>query len=165
MTEPIRQFVSPIRLEYEYTPGEAASRFFREVTDHQRLVGQRCAECGEVYVPPRGFCPRDGVPTTEEVEVPGTGTVTTFCIVNLPFAGQAVESPYVCASVLLDGADTELFHLVQEVDPSEVRMGMRVEPVWVDPGEEASGLSRIRHFRPSGEPDVPTRHLRGRVDA
>lgn len=163
MTEVVKQFVSPIRLEYRYTPGAAGSRFFREVTENGRLVGQRCAECGQVYVPPRGVCPRDGVPTPEEVDVPGTGTVTTFCIVNLPFGGQAVECPYVSASVLLDGADTELFHLIQEVDPAEVRMGMRVEPVWVDPDDPATGLARIRYFRPSGEPDVPTRYLEERT--
>ena len=45
---------------------------------------------------------------------------------NVPFAGQAVEIPYVCASVLLDGANIALFHLIQEVPSEEVRMGMRV---------------------------------------
>ena len=160
---PITMFVSPIRLEYRYTPGVTASRFFREVTNG-RLIGRRCPECGKVYVPPRGFCPRDGVATEDEVEVSGAGTVTTFCIVNLPFAGQAVECPYVCASVLLDGADSELFHLVQEVAPDEVRMGMRVEPVWVPPGERTAGLENIRYFRPSGEPDVPVDDLRRGAD-
>ncbi len=164
MTDAVKSFVSPIRLEYRYTPGVAQSRFFRGATA-ARLIGERCPECRKVYVPARGFCPRDGVPTTEEVEVPGTGTVTTFCIVNLPFAGQAVECPYVCASVLLDGADSELFHLVQEASAEEVRMGMRVEPVWAPEEEGKEGLGRIRYFRPSGEPDVPVGELRGRVDA
>jgi uncharacterized OB-fold protein len=165
VTEIVKGFVEPIRLEYRYTPGEAGSRFFKEVTENHRLVGEKCPECSKVYVPPRGFCPRDGARTEEEVEVTGAGTVTTFCIVNLPFAGQAVECPYVCASVLLDGADSELFHLIQEVPPEEVRMGMRVEPVWVDAGEDKPGLENIRYFRPSGEADVPTRHLQGRADA
>lgn len=161
MTDVVKSFVQPIRIEYRYTPGRAASKFFREVTDHQRLVGQRCPDCQKVYVPPRWFCPRDGATTTDEVEVTGAGTVTTFCIVNLPFAGQLAECPYVCASVLLDGADSELFHLVQEVEASEVRMGMRVEPVWVEADDPATGLSRIKYFRPTGDPDVPTAHLRG----
>jgi uncharacterized OB-fold protein len=163
VSDVVTSFISPIRIEYRYTPGEAGSKFFREVTDHQRLVGQRCPECEKVYVPPRWFCPRDGVATTDEVEVPGTGTITLFCIVNLPFAGQLAECPYVCASVLLDGADSELFHLVQEIDAAEVRMGLRVEPVWVDEDDPATGLARIKYFRPSGEPDVPTRELRGRA--
>ena len=30
-----------------------------------RLLGQRCPACGKVYIPPRGACPTDGVPTTD----------------------------------------------------------------------------------------------------
>ena len=44
-----------------------------------RLLGQRCPSCAKVYLPPRGACPTCGVPTTDEVELPGEGTVTTFC--------------------------------------------------------------------------------------
>ena len=52
--------------------------------------------------------------TEEEVELPHTGIVTTFCVVNVQFYGQEIEVPYVCATVLLDGADIGLFGLVQE---------------------------------------------------
>ena len=42
----------------------------------------------KVYVPPRSACPVDGVADRpSEVELPDTGTVTTFCIVNVPFLG------------------------------------------------------------------------------
>ena len=34
---------------------------------------------------------------TEEVELPDTGTVTTFCIVNVPFPASACKPPYVAA--------------------------------------------------------------------
>ena len=44
----------------------------------------------------------------EEVELPDTGIVTTFCIVNVPFLGQKIEPPYVSAYVLLEGADIAL---------------------------------------------------------
>ena len=113
-----------------------------------RLLGQRCGVCGQVYVPPRGTCPADGVPTTEEVELPESGTVTTFCIVNVGYPGQQVTPPYVAAAVLLDGADIAFQHLVLGCDPGEVRMGMRVRAVW----GEAGGIS---HFTPTGEPDAP----------
>ena len=36
-------------------------------------MGQRCSVCGKVYVPSRGSCPTDGVPTTEDVELANTG--------------------------------------------------------------------------------------------
>jgi len=153
-TEPVRKIRTPIRLDYTMTAGEAQSRFLRQIAN-RKIFGQRCPECEKVYVPPRGSCPTCGIATRDEVELADQGTVTTFCIVNIPFAGAAVEVPYVCASVLLDGADITLFHLVQEVPVDEVRMGMRVEAVWVPPEERGPTLQSIKHFRPTGEPDAP----------
>jgi len=154
VTEPVYSIRTPIRLEYTITAGRAPSRFLRGLAQ-RRILAQRCPECEKVYVPPRGACPTCGVPTDAEVELPHTGTITTFCVVNIPFAGRAVEIPYVCASVLLDGADVALFHLIQEVPSEEVRMGMRVEAVWAPPAEMGPTLESIRYFRPSGEPDAP----------
>ena len=52
--------------------------------------------------------------------------MTTFAIINIPFAGQRIKPPYVAAYVLLDGADIPFLHLVTEIDAADVRMGMRV---------------------------------------
>ncbi len=152
MTERVYGITTPIRLEYTYTPGRAPSRFLREVANG-RIIGQRCPQCNKVYVPPRGCCPTCGVATEEEVELAHTGTVTTFCVVNLPFY-QAIKPPYVCASILLDGANIALFHLIQEIPSEEVRMGMRVEAVWVEPDEMGPTMESIKYFRPTGEPDA-----------
>jgi uncharacterized OB-fold protein len=94
------------------------------------------------------------VPTEEEVELPDTGTVTTFCIVNVPFLGQRIQPPYVAAYVLLDGADIPLQHLVLGCAADEVRMGMRVRASWRPRDEWGTTLRNIDHFRPSGEPDA-----------
>ena len=153
MSEPVVGFGALIRLEYNYTPGSASSRYLRSIAEG-RIVGQRCPNCEKVYVPPRGSCPTCAVPTAEEVELAHTGTVTTFCVVNLSFYKE-IEPPYVCASILLDGADIALFHLIQEVpEGREVTMGMRVEAVWVDKSELAPTLESIKYFRPTGEPDA-----------
>ena len=82
------------------------------------------------------------------------GTVTTFCVVNVPFYGQKIKIPYVSATILLDGADIGLMHLIQEVEAEKVHMGMRVEAVWAPPEERGPTLESIRYFRPSGEPDA-----------
>ena len=74
----VQSIVTPTRLEYEFTPGEAATRFLRGM-QQGRILGQRCPECSKVYVPARGSCPRCGVATRDEVEVSDKGTVTTFC--------------------------------------------------------------------------------------
>jgi uncharacterized protein len=138
--------ITPVRLHYMHTASPGESAYLRGLAEG-RLLGQRCGVCGQVYVPPRGTCPADGVPTSEEVELPESGTVTTFCIVNVGYPGQRVTPPYVAAAVLLDGADIAFQHLVLGCDPSEVRMGMRVRAVW---GEAGS----ISHFTPTGEPDA-----------
>jgi len=138
--------ITPVRLGYLHTASPGESAYLRGLADH-RLLGQRCGVCGQVYVPPRGTCPADGVPTREEVELPDTGTVTTFCVVNVGYPGQRVTPPYVAAAVLLDGADIAFQHLVLGCEPGEVRMGLRVRAVWGDSGT-------ISHFAPTGEPDA-----------
>jgi len=138
--------ITPVRLHYMHTASPGESAYLRGLAEG-RLLGQRCGVCGQVYVPTRGTCPADGVTMTEEVELPESGTVTTFCVVNVAYPGQRVTPPYVAAAVLLDGADIAFQHLVLGCDASEVRMGMRVRAVW---GESGS----ISHFTPTGEPDA-----------
>ena len=147
--------VTPVRLHYMHTASAGESAYLRGLAEG-RLLGQRCGVCGQVYVPPRGTCPADGVPTHDEVELPDSGTVTSFCIVNVGYPGQRVTPPYVAAAVLLDGADIAFQHLILGCDPGDVRMGMRVSAVWSDSGS-------VSHFAPTGEPDAPyetyARHL------
>jgi hypothetical protein len=144
---------TPIRLHYRHSVSQQESQFLRGLAEG-RLLGQRCPECGKVYIPPRGACPADGIPTEAEVELPDIGTVTTFCIVNVPFLGQRIPPPYVSAYVLLDGADIPLMHLVLGCPAEEVRIGMRVRAVWRPRAEWGTTLANIDHFAPTGDPDA-----------
>ena len=150
---PVTALSTPMRLEYAYTAGLAQSRYLNGISQG-KILGMRCPVCRQVYVPARGSCPTDGVATTEEVELSHKGTVTTYCVVNVPFQGQSLEIPYICAQILLDGANIAFMGLIQEIPATEVRMGLRVEAVWVDPGERGPTMASIKHFRPSGEPDA-----------
>jgi uncharacterized protein len=152
--EPVTGIVTPVRLDYSYAASEEESRFYRGLAEG-RIRGQRCPDCHKVYVPPRGACPVDGVPTTDEVELPDRGIVTTYCVVNVPFLGQRITPPYVSAYVLLDGADIAFLHLILGCEPSEVRMGMRVEAVWRPRAEWGTTIENIDHFTPTGDPDAP----------
>jgi uncharacterized OB-fold protein len=152
--EPVAMMSAPVRLHYEHTASPEESRFLRGLADG-RLLAQRCPVCSKVYIPPRGACPTDGVPTTDEVELPDHGIVTTFCVVNVDYPGQRVSAPYVAAAVLLDGADIPFQHLILGCDPDEVRMGMRVRAEWKPREEWGTTLENIDHFRPTGEPDAP----------
>jgi uncharacterized OB-fold protein len=151
--EPVTMMDAATRLDYVFTAGEAQSKFLHGL-EQGTFIGQRCPKCKKVYVPSRGSCPTDGVPTDEVVELPNTGTVTTYCVVNVPFAGQSIEIPYICAQILLDGANLSFMGLIQEIPTDEIRMGMRVEAVWVAPEELGPTMASVKYFRPNGEPDA-----------
>ncbi|MCW2790932.1 MAG: hypothetical protein JWO76_30 [Nocardioides sp.] len=152
-TGEITTIITPVSLDYLYAASPEESAFYRGLLEG-RILGQRCPTCHKVYVPPRSACPVDGVATTDEVELSDKGTVTTFCIVNVPFLGQKITPPYVSAYVLLDGADIAFLHLILDVPAEEVRMGMRVEAVWKPRDEWGTTIENISHFRPTGEPDA-----------
>jgi hypothetical protein len=151
---PVTMTVTPVRLRYEHTASPGESTYLRGLAEG-RLIGHRCPACGKVYVPSRGTCPVDGVPADTEVELPDTGTVTTFSIVNVAYPGQQVTPPYVAAAVLLDGADIAFQHLILGCPPGEVRIGLRVRAAWRPRAEWATTAATITHFTPTGEPDAP----------
>src|SRR3954454_11668018 len=151
--DPVTGIVVPIELDYLYAASPEESLFYTSLSEG-KLVGQRCPTCGKVYIPPRSACPADGTPTAEEVPLPDTGTVTTFCIVNVPFLGQRITPPYVSAYILLDGADIAFLHLILDIPAEEVRMGLRVKAVWKPEDQWGTTIENISHFAPTGEPDA-----------
>jgi len=151
--DPLEIMISPIFMKVQHSASLQETEYLLGLKDG-RIIAQRCPVCRKVYVPPRGACPVDGVPTEESVELPDKGIVTTFCIVNVPFPGQKIPPPYVAAYVLLDGADIPFLHLLLGIAPEDVRMGMRVEAVWKPREEWGPTMQNIDHFKPSGEPDA-----------
>ena len=115
---------------YKYTLGRY-SRFFIEL-ENERFMATRCAVCGRVYAPPRPLCPKC-LKVTGWVALSGRGEVKTYSVLHFsPDSNadvRALETPYIFAYVLLDGADTLFPHLLKVPLP-EVRVGMRVKVVY-----------------------------------
>ena len=149
---------TPAKLDYDYTPGIATTRFLRAIKE-KRLVGERCPETGKVYIPPRGVSPVCGLPTTEQVELGHDGTMVSYCVVNLDFTGNAQEIPYVSALIVVDGSDIPIYGLVREIPYDQVRIGMRLKSVWVDDDELTTSFENIKWWAPNGEADVPSSEL------
>ncbi|KMO79631.1 DNA-binding protein [Mycolicibacterium chubuense] len=151
--DPVTTLVVPTSLEVLHTASMPESTFLRAL-EKGTLLGARSGDDGKVYFPPREANPATGQTLDQFIELADTGTVTTFAIINIPFAGQRIKPPYVAAYVLLDGADIPVLHLVSDIDANEVRMGMRVKAVWKPREEWGLGIDNIEYFRPSGEPDA-----------
>ena len=62
------------------------------------------------------------------------------------FPSHTMATPFIYGIILLDGADTGLTHFLGEVDPEDMRIGMRVEAVFQE--EREGSILDIKYFRP-----------------
>ncbi len=99
------------QLHYDHSTGPVVARFLQSLADG-RIEGTRCPKCGIVYLPPRAYCERDFVRTTDWVEVGTEGILEGFTIVTQKFA-TLPDPPYAIAFVRLDGADTALVNFLR----------------------------------------------------
>lgn len=134
-----------------------------------KILGQISPTSGLVYVPPRSYCPVSCEWLGEDhlVELEDRGVVTNFTIVTpVQYYGQEETEPFVKASVLLDGPGGMLnLQDILDLPVDDVRVGMRVEAVWLPPEERTKDEignrswgtvdGAIRGWRPTGEPDLP----------
>ena len=152
--EPVQSVRTPIRIEYDYTPGAGLSAYLRAIKD-KRILGDKCPVSGQVFVPPRGVSPVAGVRTTELVELPDTGYIESFNITRVPIRGRDdLHPPYCSAWIVLDGASVGFIGLVSGVDAADVRIGMRVKAHWKPDDELEMSATNILWWEPTGEPDV-----------
>lgn len=150
--ELIRTVSHHVQIKFDVHAGPQMSHYLDQIRQ-RRIVGRRSKE-GKVYVPPLSACPTTGEEMGEEVQVSDHGTITTFCIVNIPFEGQKIDPPYILAAILLDGADLPIFHLLGDCDVHSVDMGTRVKAVWRPEAEAVRSMENIQFFVPSGEPEA-----------
>ncbi|HEY7065437.1 MAG TPA: Zn-ribbon domain-containing OB-fold protein [Chloroflexota bacterium] len=113
----------------------AVSRPFWEAAKEHRLLYQRCRVCGTRVFYPRDICPGPecfGVATLEWVESTGKGWVYAHTVSYQPAnPAFADDVPYVLAVVELDEGVRMNTNIVN-VDPNDVKIGMRVEVAWDD---------------------------------
>lgn len=118
---------------YEHSIGETASYFFNEIKQKRRLLGRYCPNCERVLVPPRQFCDRCFVPTTDWREVGKEGVIEAATIIYEQFKSYP-QPPYALAYVRLDGASTAIGNFLKGIDFSDqqkaiekIRIGNRVK--------------------------------------
>ena len=160
--DPVQRVRLPASIRYDFVPGVATTRFLKGLKE-KKILGEREADSDDVYVPPRGMSPTSGKPTTGQVELPHKGSIASYCVVHIGFGVNAPPTPFVSALVLLDGACISIYGPVQEIDYDKVRIGMRVEPVWVDDDQLDTSFESIKYWRPIDEPDVPAESLKGHM--
>ncbi len=148
--EQARRIEQQVTLQYRFAAGTYASRFFAALRDEGKILASRDRE-GNVMMPPRPVCGLSGLPMDEWVEVGPDGVLAGCTVVYVPFidpmTGSQRPVPYGFGLVRLTGADTSIYHLLDETDPAKIGVGKRVEAVFKPAAERTGSLADIRHFR------------------
>jgi len=135
---------------FHYTAGVAGERFFTALRDEDKILGARCERCGITYVPPRIYCEHCFAELSEFVDVGLRGEVRSFTVARIDKDGNKLEKPEIRALISFGEETTALLHLLGEVEPEEVYIGMEVEAA-LKPKEEREGkITDIRYFKPVG---------------
>jgi len=132
---------------YSWDAGVAVGRFLDGLRAG-KILGRECRRCERVLVPPRMFCERCFRETDGWIEVEHTGTVQTYSICHVSWDMQPLDPPEIPAVISIDGSDGGFLHMLGEVEPEAVRIGMDVEAVWKPVGERVGSILDIAHFRP-----------------
>ncbi|MEJ5186998.1 MAG: Zn-ribbon domain-containing OB-fold protein, partial [Candidatus Geothermincolales bacterium] len=141
-------------LKYAWDNGVAIGRYLAELKEG-RIIARKCNKCRRIMLPPRMFCELCWRPTDEWVYVEDTGTVNTFSICYINWDASRLPEgarPHIPAVIEIDGASPGMgiLHKLGEVEPEEVRIGMRVKAVWKDPAEREGSITDILYFKPEG---------------
>jgi uncharacterized OB-fold protein len=136
-----------IGAEYGWDAGVAIGRFL-DGLESGGIYGRTCSACDRVLVPPRMFCERCFRPTDGWVQLPDTGIVQTFSICHVRWDMQPLEVPEIPAVIAIDDSDGGLLHVLGEVAPQDVSIGMAVKAVWKPEAERTGSILDIAYFRP-----------------
>ena len=136
------------KAEYAWATGIAMGRFLKELKAG-KVVGTKCNNRGRIVVPPRIFCEYCFCRVENWVYLPDTGVVNTFSISHIAADTTRLKSPIIPAVVTIDGTtNAGLLHLIGGVKPENVRIGMSVKAVWIQPDLRKGSITDIKYFAP-----------------
>jgi hypothetical protein len=142
-------------LSYTWSAGVAIGKYL-EGLKQGRLLGVRCRSCKRIMVPPRLFCEECFKTVDEFIPVQDTGTINTFAICYIRTDASRQKRPQIPAVIEIDGATKGMgiLHLMGEVRPQDVKIGMKVKAVWKPAGERNGDITDIMYFKPVLPDDV-----------
>jgi uncharacterized OB-fold protein len=120
------------------------------------ILGSACYTCKKIVVPPRTVCEWCFEPMDEYIPLKDTGTVNTFSLCYVTWDVLRITEPEIPIVVQLDGTSSlksgpimgGIMHLLGEVEPQQVKIGMRVQAVWKKPEDRQGAITDILYFRP-----------------
>ena len=132
-----------VRAEFSFWVGRYMDKFY-DALEKKKLIGNNCPKCGYVFVPPREICGKCNVliPLEEEnrwVNLTDTGTLMNYT--SSPYKvndrdSRKVKKHQLIGMVKIDGSNTGIVYRLLDIEPEEVKIGMKVKIDW---SEETKG--------------------------
>ena len=141
----------PFVAGFRWSVGFQMERFIKSLAN-KKILASKCPKCGYTYVPPRSRCGKCCTKLEEAnlIELSGKGNLVGYTTAYVELDGSGnfrdLDKPKVIGAIKLEGADSTIFMPIEEVDPKDVKEGMKVEVKWRD--ETKGQLADIEHFRP-----------------
>ncbi|MCE9599827.1 MAG: long-chain-fatty-acid--CoA ligase [Spirochaetia bacterium] len=141
-----------VLIPYKWVYGKALARFYSGMKEEGKFYGtyrKGCTRCNDaVQCPPKSFCGLCHEACEDWKELPNRGVLESFTTVYMEFPGQPTKPPYTYGYIKLEGASTHLYHMIREIEEKDIRVGMKVEPVWSPLESRKGNLYDIQYFRP-----------------
>jgi uncharacterized OB-fold protein len=136
-------------VEYAWDAGIAIGAYLDGLREG-KLLASYSPGSDRTVVPPRTFDELSWTPIDDLRALPGTGTVNTFSLCMVNWDASRRDEPLIPAVIELDGASPGMgiLHMLEEVEPDDVEIGMKVEAVWKPAAERDGAITDIRYFRP-----------------
>ena len=137
---------------FAWDTGIAIGRYLKALKEGV-ILGAHCSTCDKTVVPPRTVCEWCFQPMNDYVPLQDTGTVNTFSLCYVTWDVKRIEDPEIPAVIEIDGASPlhGIMHMLEEVEPEKVHIGMRVKAVWKSPKEREGSITDILYFKPLEE--------------
>jgi uncharacterized OB-fold protein len=137
-----------IPIQSFYTAGAGGQVFFQALKEFGKLIGTRCQNCDQVYVPARLFCERCFAKLTDQIEVSRKGRLGSYTICYFDRDRRPLNPPLVLALVQLEGATTLMLHYLLDVkEPEKIKIGSNVEAIVKPSANRVGSMLDIEGFR------------------
>lgn len=121
------------------------ARPYWEGCRRNKLLIQRCLDCGQHQFYPRIYCTRCMGDRIEWIETQGKGHVISYTVVRRAISpAYAGDVPYIVALIQLEEGPTMMSNII-DCEPEGAAVGMQVEVVFEKWSDEIS----VPKFRPA----------------
>ena len=121
-----------IRAEFNFWVGIVMDKFYDGLQE-KKFIGTKCSKCGKVFLPPRNRCGDCFAKAEDFIDLPETGILKNFTITTYKVSERKtrnVKKNQIVGLVQIDGADSAMVIPVININPEDLKIGMKLKVVW-----------------------------------